>query len=542
MRLLQRDSNGDLSLTRFSEGSIPPYAILSHRWGGDHEEVTLEEITNGTEERKHGYTKIRQCGQQAAQDGLDYFWVDTCCIDKEDPTELSQSINSMFLWYRNAAKCYVYLSDVYEISTDGENKTDSPHWKVEFRRSEWFRRGWTLQELLAPSTVIFFSRFWKKIGDKTSLKREIGEITGIPESALEGARLSSFTHQERFFWMQERQTKKAVDKAYALLGIFGVRMALNYDESVKSAYKRLQEEINQSKRCLRDLRLTDPRHDKSRIEHTKGGLLKDSYSWILRNPEFRQWADSHRSQLLWVKGDPGKGKTMLLCGIIDELEKTIPSTSLIAYFLCQATEPGLNNATAVLRGLLYLLVDQQSSLGYHLEVEYNRAGKSLFEDINAWFVLRKMISNVLQDPSIQFSHLIIDALDECMIDRQRLLEFIVEQSTTSRIKWILSSRNWPEIEQQLAAAKHGVRLSLELNSHSIAAAVNIFIQQKVEELRRTNGYDAETVQLVHRHLSLNTNDTFLWVALVCQGLGAVRKRHVRKRLSDMPPGLDSLYK
>ncbi|KAK7177557.1 Vegetative incompatibility protein HET-E-1-like protein 15 [Paraphaeosphaeria sporulosa] len=547
MRLLRRRNEDDYNLTRFIDVAIPPYAVLSHRWGQDNEEVTLEDITNRTGKSKAGYRKIQRCAEQALRDGLEYFWVDTCCIDKENYAELAHAINSMFRWYRDAARCYVYLSDVSKAPPNSEDGIDPPPWELEFRKSEWFSRGWTLQELLAPSMVEFFSRHWERIGDKASLKRQIHDITGISDSALQGARLSSFSDYERFSWMERRQTKKAVDRAYALLGIFDVNMMLNYDEGVESAFRRLQEEIDKRKRCLQDclqdLRPTDPRHDKKRIEDTKGGLLKDAYRWVLQNPEFRQWCDNQHSRLLWVKGDPGKGKTMLLCGIVDELEESTAWTALIAYFFCQATDSRINSATAVLRGLLYLLIDQQPSLVSHIQAKHDRAGKALFEDANAWVALREIFTNILRDPGIRRTHLIIDALDECVVDREKLLDFIVEQSSASSpVKWVVSSRNWPEIEQQLATAGHGVGLSLELNAESVATAVDVFIQQKVIQLSQSNKYDAGTREAVRYHLSSNANGTFLWVALVCQGLKAVPKRHVRKKLSAFPSGLDSLYK
>ena len=288
MRLLQRRNEDDYRLTYFDEGAIPPYAVLSHRWGQDDEEVTLDDITNGTGKDKAGYRKIQLCAEQADRDSLLYFWVDSCCIDKENHAELSFSINSMFRWYRNAARCYVYLLDVAQAPPDSEDGTYPPLWELQFRKSDWFSRGRTLQELLAPSKVVFFSQHWEKIGDKTSLKRQIREITGIPDAALQGERLSSFSDYQRFSWMEHRQTKKPVDRAYALLGIFDVNMMLNYDEGAESAFRRLQEEIDRRKRCLQDLRLTDPRDDKKRIQDTKGGLLKDSYLWILQNSEFRQ--------------------------------------------------------------------------------------------------------------------------------------------------------------------------------------------------------------------------------------------------------------
>ncbi|RYO77637.1 hypothetical protein DL764_010199 [Monosporascus ibericus] len=179
--------------------------------------------------------------------------------------------------------------------------------------------------------------------------------------------------------------------------------------------------------CLSDLRSTDPRHDKKRIEQTKGGLLRDSYRWILTYDDFLRWRDDPESRLLWIKGDPGKGKTMLLCGIIDELkEQTANTTRLLSFFFCQATDDRLNNATAILRGLIYLLVDQQRSLISHIQEKYNHAGKALFEDVNAWVALSDILTSILQDPSLPDITLIIDALDECKTDLAQLLGLIIQ--------------------------------------------------------------------------------------------------------------------
>ena len=145
MRLLQRQSDGALSLAEDRIDEIPPYAILSHTWGVDDQEVTLQDIRNHAGQHKEGYEKLTFCGKQAAADGLQHFWVDTCCIDKPNHTELSEAINSMFRWYQNAAKCYVYLPDVSLLDTDGE-ETPRASWKLAFRKSRWFTRGWTLQE------------------------------------------------------------------------------------------------------------------------------------------------------------------------------------------------------------------------------------------------------------------------------------------------------------------------------------------------------------------------------------------------------------
>src|SRR5579859_6526837 len=130
MRLLQYNNDGELSLTKdFVGGEIPEYAILSHTWGADTEEVTYRDLIDGTGKNKVGYKKIRFCGAQARRDGLHNFWVDTCCIDRSDNSELAEAINSMFRWYRDAAKCYVFLSDVPRQTVDGEDRSHQLPWE-----------------------------------------------------------------------------------------------------------------------------------------------------------------------------------------------------------------------------------------------------------------------------------------------------------------------------------------------------------------------------------------------------------------------------
>ena len=244
MRLLERKNDDELSLTRDIIDNIPPCAILSHTWGADREEVTFRDLTDGTGKGKVGYSKIRFCGEQARHDGLRYFWVDTCCIDKSNNTELAEAINSMFRWYRNAAKCYVYLSDVPRNAPDTDDAFCQLPWESAFRKSRWFTRGWTLQELIAPKLVEFFSKYWEQLGNKTSLETIIHEITGIPDKALQGVPLSDFTIAERMSWAEQRETTRKEDQAYSLLGIFDVYMPLIYSEGKEHAFKRLREVIN----------------------------------------------------------------------------------------------------------------------------------------------------------------------------------------------------------------------------------------------------------------------------------------------------------
>jgi hypothetical protein len=237
MRLLHLNALGRPVLTDFCGKTIPSYAILSHRWSDS--EILIEDISNETyEEKEEGYRKLRFCANQAAQDNLQYFWIDTCCIDLWNHNERSKAINSMFQWYENSARCYVFLSDV-SIPTMTE-PIQCSDWDTLFRRSEWFTRGWTLQELIAPFSVEFFSRQGHPIGDKASLNQLIHEITSIPIAALGNCPLDQFTTSERRRWSENRKTKEEEDIVYCLLGILGISIPTTYGEGKENARSRLQ--------------------------------------------------------------------------------------------------------------------------------------------------------------------------------------------------------------------------------------------------------------------------------------------------------------
>ena len=240
MRLLHINSVGDIAITGELLGrEIPNYAILSHTWGSDEDEVNFYDLVHGLGRKKPGFEKIRFCSERARSDGIQYFWIDTCCIDRANSTELSEAINSMFAWYRDAARCYALLTDVSNtISTSKESNKVS--WRGAFSDCRWFTRGWTLQELIAPKSVEFFSQEGVKLGDKKSLELEIVQITGISPKALRGEALSAFTVMERMAWVNNRQTRREEDMVYSLLGIFDISMPLIYGEGYRRAHRRLQ--------------------------------------------------------------------------------------------------------------------------------------------------------------------------------------------------------------------------------------------------------------------------------------------------------------
>jgi hypothetical protein len=218
MRLL---NTANLQLEEFPSDGIPSYAILSHRW--ESEEVTFQDLREGRGVNMAGYSKITGCCRQAALDGWQYAWVDSCCIDKSSSAELSEAINSMFEWYRDAQVCYAYLSDV------------GPEPGSTFEQSKWFTRGWTLQELLAPEMMVFFDRGWREIGTKLRMRKLIESVTGITH-------LINFEHAsvaQKMSWASRRETTRVEDQAYCLMGLFGVNMPPLYGEGQK-AFLRLQ--------------------------------------------------------------------------------------------------------------------------------------------------------------------------------------------------------------------------------------------------------------------------------------------------------------
>jgi hypothetical protein len=228
MRLVNTRS---LQFHDFYLSEVPQYAILSHTWGDD--EVSFQDMSLPDRSSRKGYAKIIQTCQLALQHGLDFAWVDTCCIDKSSSAELTESINSMFHWYTNAAVCYVYLEDL-----PPDNSTEGG-----LTKCRWFTRGWTLQELLAPKFVQLYDMAWNYIGTKLHYINAISNATGIPRNVIRGdASLANYSVARRMSWAARRQTTRVEDTAYCLLGIFDVNMPLLYGEGPK-AFRRLQEEI-----------------------------------------------------------------------------------------------------------------------------------------------------------------------------------------------------------------------------------------------------------------------------------------------------------
>ena len=239
-------------ILEFCNDEATAYAILSHQWI-DPTEVDYEEMVDlakmDTEEQDNircrlGYKKIVDACRQAKRDGYKWVWIDTCCIDKRSSAELSEAINSMYRWYANAKVCYAYLHDVDGSSFP--NKSDYEKYHESNGWPEWFSRGWTLQEMIAPRNLQFFNRDWQPIGDKKSLAGSLKMITGVPKHILaDGLEGNRPCVAEIISWATYRMTTRVEDRAYSLMGLLDVNMPMLYGEG-KKAFHRLQLEVIRS--------------------------------------------------------------------------------------------------------------------------------------------------------------------------------------------------------------------------------------------------------------------------------------------------------
>lgn len=215
-----------LEFEEFEGDTIPEYGILSHRW--EDEEILYKDMVKHRAQTKKGYSKILCACELAISKHLQYIWIDTCCIDKKSSAELTEAINSMYAWYRDADECFAYLSDVPDVPLE---------------ETVWFTRGWTLQEMVAPAKMSFYDKDWNLIGSKHDLSQKLSDATLVPKDVLEGERnVSDAPVACRISWAAHRQTTRIEDRAYSLLGILGVKMPMLYGEGI-AAFRRLQEEF-----------------------------------------------------------------------------------------------------------------------------------------------------------------------------------------------------------------------------------------------------------------------------------------------------------
>ena len=323
-----------------------------------------------------------------------------------------------------------------------------------------------------------------------------------------------------------------------------------FDLSTKSQLARENPPCNaEDAKTLQFWRLTDPREDRARILGTKDHLLEGSCNWVFDDPAFTRWWEEDNSYVLWIHGDPGKGKTMMMMAFIEQISQrlsTKPGSGALSYFFCQDTVNNLRDASAIIRGLVYILAAEHHGAIRHLTKKRRETGDSLFEGNNTLYGLWDTLLNVLQDPELPRFYLIVDALDEC--DSDTMEDFLTllhehKSSLRGRVKWVFTSRNEPLIIQNLRRTDVTRDLSLELNSSYVAIAVRSFIDLKVKDLARRKKYDENLRNYVAEYLETHAEGTFLWVALVCKELQRPRtkKWNTREVLESFPSGLEPLY-
>jgi hypothetical protein len=553
MRLVQVQADGGFSLVQHEGISIPPYAILSHTWGDDEDEVNYNDMRNKIGREKIGYAKLIFCARQATKDGLRHFWVDTCCIDKSSSAELSEAITSMFRWYKNSAQCYAYLADV----TTNKRKIDyeTPHltWVSAFRASRWFTRRWTLQELLAPRVVLFFSREGGQLGDKSSLEQHIHDVTRIPIPALRGASLHGFSVEDRMSWAEARTTKREEDSAYSLLGIFGVSMVPIYGEEKEAAFRRLRREIREATKnsgaflgdekrqaLMESLRFDqiDARHATIKNAHAK------TCKWLLRKSEHVAWLDSTKLPshygFLWIKGKPGTGKSTLMKFAFGKASKSMNHNTVIAFFFNARGEVLEKTIIGMYRSLLLQLLDKNPTLQCtfdslslspsSISAEYQWTSNSLEAQ------LEQVVLSLGETPVICF----IDALDECeqwqvrsMISFfEHLGELAVSSGRSFRV--CFSSRHYPEV-----TIRRGISLVLEGQEGHIQDIDN-YLESALKIGTST------AAQQIRGDLLEKASGVFMWVVLVVDILNEEydggRIHALKRRLHDIPANLHDLFR
>ncbi|KAF1938815.1 HET-domain-containing protein [Clathrospora elynae] len=556
MRLLYTASDGKIRWTEDLIGDkIPPYAILSHTWK-EGQEVTfanLKDLDNAVDvdtQSKEGYRKIRFCAQQAKLDSLDYFWVDTCCIDKANNTELSKAINSMFRWYQNAKKCYVFLSDVKSDTLEGDGESA-------FRQSRWFNRGWTLQELLAPHSVEFFSKDRARLGDKESLKHTIHEVTGIPIKALSGSDLSKFDVAERYSWAANRQTTEEEDGAYCLFGIFGVHLPLIYGEGKERALKRLKKEIETSEDASVNETMNRSQSQEKRLGKICSWLSAPDPStnyrrahkqrqaetglWLLESAKFTDWKERAASRL-WLYGIPGCGKTILSFTIIEHLLQHCHDDIRIvtAYFYFDFDDAQKQDPELMLRSLLCQLLQRSFTIPKGVDALFSSCENGQ----------RKPSLHALLDVTRQvaqeFAHVyvVLDALDECT-QRSELMDMLemVARWRLDNLHLLMTSRKERDIESSL---ENYIKKedSLCLQRDVVDQDIQRYVQQRLRDdkgLAKWNK-DAAVRQEIEAALMGGARGMFRWAACQLDTLEKCRNRVIlRKSLATLPRTLDQTY-
>ncbi|KAL7908970.1 hypothetical protein GGI35DRAFT_469757 [Trichoderma velutinum] len=286
---------------------------------------------------------------------------------------------------------------------------------------------------------------------------------------------------------------------------------------------------------LQEISATDPVQDKKRILTSKV-LLWDSFNWIFGHPEFNKWRHARESGVFWIKGDPGKGKTMLLCGIIEDLESD--SGANLSYFFCQAADYRINTAAAVVGGLIRQMLKTHPTILSRIRENYEDGPKGQLDGPNALVILCDIFETIIKDPDLTDVICVVDALDECMEDCRHLLSLIIK--TSNRVKWLISSRNEKDLEKELDQVPQRLILELTQNAEQISMSIDAYIKYHIQEIDALKN-DEQLQEKTLNVLKSKAEGTFLWVALLVKELHDAGRWEVENVLEEVPKGLEDLY-
>ncbi|OQN96228.1 hypothetical protein B0A48_17790 [Cryoendolithus antarcticus] len=546
MRLLNVDT---FKLHDFLDDKRPPYVIASHRWLDG--ETTFQKVRDGEDTDAPGYKKVEAFAHFVREHtpAIKWLWVDTCCINKDSAAELSESINCMFGWYRDAAICVAFVSDVG--TGDGLDAFD---------RSAWFKRGWTLQELLAPRLVVFVTNSWDIIGHKGNAKADcmefvgpdltarISVITGIAETVLHDYDASGYVSaNEKMAWMTGRATTRSEDIWYALYGILDLHLGANYGERSEGAKQRLLTALGErahvaERNAARFDRikawLSPP--DPWTNHHTARNVHEPhTGAWLLRHEKYLDWKQGS-TQVLWVHGKPGSGKTVLCSTAIEDMEKHCSRFTNDGHAIFYFTFTDTSKQT--LDDLLVSLVAQLCWRGPGFEMLEKAHDRPARTRPGRDDLTRMLLASVL---SFRRVYIHLDALDECPeVDRVRLvmlsgLSKFLKDASNAHV--LVTSRD--ELGVRYAMSNLGA-ITLPIADSFVDSDVGLFVKNELVRDDKLRRLDNDTKELVHRTLVQKADGMFRWV--YCQLLELSKSKHTGRRqveiaLKTLPDTLDATY-
>lgn len=526
MRLLYR-VDGQLKFINNQDLSLP-YIALSHTWG--EEEITYADVCSGRLE-KAGFRKIEFALSKAEYYGHQYVWIDTCCIDKTSNSELSEAINRMWQWYAQSTLCFVYLTDVEK--------------KDQIRYSRWFKRGWTLQELVAPKYLRFFNTTGGYLGDQNALRHEILVACGVDiRMALDQVPLS-----ERFRWSIDRQTTIGEDASYCMLGLLEVKLIFNYGEDAARARERLFQAVveEHGKRVVREMQqiLTDHAQQENLqrgkvvegmseaallrelefdVEYRRWQAINDPYAgtctWILSHPDFQRWSQGEL-QLLWIKGKAGSGKSTL----IKFIESQAQGTHIAFYFNARG-ELIEHSTLGMYRSILAQLMRRTSISSKVL----SHVNQQILQGVR-WALTIPMLQSTIKFAVSVLSEPVecyIDALDEC--DKREVQEMVnyFGAISSQHLRICFASRHYPAM-----TIPRSVEIALEKQHHSDIGTL----------VRGRLAVDEDPYGLA-QHIIDKANGVFFWAVLVVNllndDLSNGNMYQVEQRLHTLPGELEDL--